>query len=113
MAGAGEGVGEESIGPAEASDLLSYIVDVSATVGSLLQISCMSAAAEGPKCGGGSQGRVSSGLTTLASRLQGQDGEVSPEGLAAALALTFEATLPALEGLLQHPPKGDQVGPLV
>lgn len=106
VAGAIEGVGEEPIGLTEASDLLSYVVDVSATIGSLLQVSSLSSV-EVKSGNGGSGRRVSSSVTMLAFRLQGMDGEVSPEGLAAALALTFEATLPALEGLLL--PKGDQV----
>lgn len=106
VAGANEGVGEETIRLVEASDLLSYVVDVSATIGSLLQVSSMNSV-EVKSGNGGSGRRVSSSVTRLACRLQGMDGEVSPEGLAAALALTFEATLPALEGLLL--PKGDQV----
>ncbi|CAM9552335.1 unnamed protein product, partial [Scytosiphon promiscuus] len=94
MAGAQDGLGlGPSIGQAEASDVLSYVVDVAVSIGSLLQASC--------GVGGGGGG---DGIGSLALRLQGSDGEVSPEGLAAALALTFEATLPTLEGVLLQSP---------
>lgn len=99
MAGVNEGTGGQLDGLAEASDLLSYITDVSVSVGSLLQACC--SGTEGGSVGWGGPG----GVGPLALRFQGKDGEVSPEGLAAALALTFEATLPSLEGLLLMPGK--------
>ncbi|CAB1120748.1 unnamed protein product [Ectocarpus sp. CCAP 1310/34] len=102
MAGAQDGLG---LGPpidhTEASDVLSYVTDVAVSVGSLLQASC-GVRAVGSGAGGG--------IGLLAQRLQGSDGEVSPEGLAAALALTFEATLPALESFLLAPTSSGKVG---
>lgn len=103
MAGSQDGLGlGPSIGQAEASDVLSYVVDVAVSIGSLLQASS--------SVGGGGV----DGIGSLARRVQGDDGEVSPEGLAASLALTFEATLPALEGLLlaPSPPSGKVKGEL-
>ncbi|CAN0119092.1 unnamed protein product, partial [Ectocarpus fasciculatus] len=101
VAGAQDGLG---LGPpidqTEASDVLSYVTDVTVSVGSLLQASC---GVRAVRSGGGGGGGGGSGIGLLAQRLQGSDGEVSPEGLAAALALTFEATLPALEGFLLAP----------
>ncbi|CAN0397838.1 unnamed protein product, partial [Ectocarpus sp. 12 AP-2014] len=112
MAGAQDGLG---LGPpidhTEASDVLSYVTDVAVSVGSLLRASC-GVRAVGGGGGGGSGGGSGSGggIGLLAQRLQGSDGEVSPEGLAAALALTFEATLPALEGVLLAPTSSGKVG---
>lgn len=105
MAGAQDGLGlGPPIGQTEASDVLAYVTDVAVSVGSLLHASggvraAPTAAGVSRTSGRGGGG----GLGLLAWRLQGADGEVSPEGLAAALALTFEATLPALEGLLLTP----------
>lgn len=107
MAGAQDGLGlGPSVERTEASDVLAYVTDVAVSMGSLLQASSsVSAAASG---GGGSapsgDGGGSGGVGELALRFQGMDGDVPPEGLAAALALTFEATLPALEGLLLATP---------
>ncbi|CAN0257478.1 unnamed protein product, partial [Ectocarpus sp. 4 AP-2014] len=113
MAGAQDGLG---LGPpidhTEASDVLSYVTDVAVSVGSLLQASCGVRAVGSGGGGGGSGGGSGSGggIGLLAQRLQGSDGEVSPEGLAAALALTFEATLPALESFLLAPTSSGNVG---
>ncbi|CAN0014436.1 unnamed protein product, partial [Ectocarpus sp. 12 AP-2014] len=114
MAGAQDGLG---LGPpidhTEASDVLSYVTDVAVSVGSLLQASCGVRAVGSGGGGGGSGGGgggSGGGIGLLAHRLQGSDGEVSPEGLAAALALTFEATLPALEGVLLAPTSSGKVG---
>lgn len=108
MAGEQDGLG---LGPAiaqtEASDVLAYVTDVAVSVGSLFQASSsvsVAAVAEASRGGGDGGGGFGGGIGQLALRFQGADGEVPPEGLAAALALTFEATLPALEGLLLAPP---------
>lgn len=99
MAGAQDGLGlGPSIGRTEASDVLAYVTDVAVSVGSLLQASSSVSAGSGVGGDGGG-----GGIGQLALRFQGADGEVPPEGLAAALALAFEATLPALEGLLLAP----------
>ncbi len=107
MAGAQDGLGlGPPIGRTEASDVLAYVTDVAVSVGSLLQASGSVRVAPTATGGAGTSGSGGGGggsLGVLARRLQGADGEVSPEGLAAALALTFEATLPALEGLLLTP----------
>ncbi|CAM9411150.1 unnamed protein product, partial [Ectocarpus sp. 13 AM-2016] len=111
MAGAQDGLG---LGPpidhTEASDVLSYVTDVAVSVGSLLQASCGARAVGSGGGGGGGGSGSGGGIGLLAQRLQGSDGEVSPEGLAAALALTFEATLPALEGVLLAPISSGKVG---
>ena len=131
VAGAHDGVGGPSMGWAEASDVLSYVVDVAVCIGSLLQGAshCCTAArndrrgGDGGSVGGGTLGGgggIGGGSTVnggggvekreevplLAFRLQGADGGVAPEGLAAALALAYEATLPALEGLLHSADSG-------
>lgn len=93
MAGSREGVGGAAIESSEYSDLLLYVTDVAVSVGSLLQASCSIGE-------GGGYGWEHGGIGSLALRLQGTNGEVSPEGLAAALALAFEASVPTLEGVL-------------
>ncbi|CAM9918610.1 unnamed protein product [Laminaria digitata] len=113
VAGAHDGVGGPSMGRAEASDVLSYIVDVAVSTGSLLQAASQCSTAPNGSSGNSGRGGTTRGgggggrgagrkgeVFQLAFRLQGTDGGVSPEGLAAALALAYEATLPALEGLL-------------
>lgn len=101
MAGAQDGVGlGPSIERAEASDVLAYVTDVAVSMGSLLQASSSVSAAAVVAGGAGGNGGGGGGIGQLALRFQRADGDVPPEGLAAALALTFEATLPALEGLL-------------
>lgn len=98
MAGAQDGLGlGPSIERTEASDVLAYVTDVAASLASVLQATCGIGAATAVAATAGGGG---GGMRLLALRLQGSDGEVSPEGLAAALALTFEATLPTLEGVL-------------
>lgn len=117
MAGAQDGLGlGPSIERTEASDVLAYVTDVAVSIGSLLQASssicaggggrAAAAAAGGAEGAGGNGGDGGGGgdIAQLALRFQGADGDVPPEGLAAALALTFEATLPALEGLLLTAP---------
>lgn len=91
VAGAQYGVVGPALTQSEASDLLSYVTDVAVSVGSLLRACSDISDDHAP-------GQEE--LAALALRLQGKDGDVSPEGFAASLALTFEASLPALEALL-------------
>ncbi|CAN0134150.1 unnamed protein product, partial [Discosporangium mesarthrocarpum] len=99
----------------EAKDLLAYIIDISATLGAVLRAFCpgplpgegrggVEAGAEagaGDAGGGGRAGGWGPDLSgPLALRVQGNAGRVSADGFAAALALTFEATLPGLRELL-------------
>lgn len=91
MAGWEEGVRGQFTGPSEFQDLLSYVTDIAVTMGSLLR--AFSVTDEG----GVGRGWGPGGAGALALRFQGAGGEVAPEGLAAALALTFEASIPILE----------------
>lgn len=94
VAGSEVGVGGPSMSFTEASDVLSYVIDVAASIGSVLQ------ASNEVRVTAGDSGGDNGGVGMLALRSQGMEGEVSPEGLAAALALAFEATLPAVEEAL-------------
>ncbi|CAM9757808.1 unnamed protein product, partial [Choristocarpus tenellus] len=83
----------------EAEDLLAAIIDISATLTAVL---CL---CQPPPTGDGNGGTgVGWGpgmLGPLALRAQDVGGVIAPESFSAALALTFEATLPELEGVLQ------------
>lgn len=109
-------MGGPALSRSEALDLLAFVTDVAVSMGSLLQ-ACndggddnnVSAAGARPTSDPGVMGATAAeaGLSpALALRLQSCDGEVAPEGFAAALALTFEGSLPTLEGVLL----GEKVG---